>query len=114
MQFPAPFHVTIEPVDDACLIRPFGEVEMSSVGVLRSELHDARDVGRPVLLDLSNVTFMDSTGLDLLLDVSRESVADDWAFFIVRPSEPVLRLIELSGTADLLTLGEPVADRMSG
>jgi anti-sigma B factor antagonist len=114
MQFPVPFRVTIEPAEHACLIRPAGELEMWSAPVLRRELDDAREVERPVLLDLSEVTFIDSTGLEVLLDMSLESAAGDWAFFIVRPSEPVLRLIELSGTADRLTLVDSAVDRATG
>lgn len=106
---PVPFRVTTEPVEGACLIRAAGEVDMSSVGALRLELDAARREGDAVLLDLSDVTFLDSTGLQLLVEASRESATTDWAFFIVRPSGPVLRLIELSGTGDILTLGEPAA-----
>jgi anti-anti-sigma factor len=103
--------VTIEPLEGASLIRAAGEIDVSSVGALRRELDAARMEAVTVVLDLSGVTFIDSSGLHLLLSASHISAGSDWAFFMVRPSESVLRLIELSGTADLLTLVDPTAER---
>jgi anti-anti-sigma factor len=65
-----------------------------------------------VLLDLSGVTFIDSTGLHLLLEASHRSSVTDWAFFVVRPSEAVQRLIQVSGAADRLTLIDPTGERI--
>lgn len=105
--------VTVEPLDDACLIRAAGEIDLSSVHALRRELDAARAEAVTVLLDLSGVTFIDSSGLHLLLRASHSSARSDWGFSVVRPSESVLRLIELSGTADLLTVVDPTAERVA-
>jgi anti-anti-sigma factor len=104
--------VTVEPLEDARLIRAAGEIDLSSVAALRRELDAARVEAVTVLLDLSDVTFIDSSGLHLLLHASHSSAVSDWAFFVVRPSESVLRLIELSGTADLLKVVYPTAERV--
>jgi len=106
MRSPVPFHVTVEPLDDARLIRAAGELELSTAPALSQELDEARDTGATALLDLADVTFIDSSGLQLLLEASRQSAESDWAFFIVRTSEAVRRLVELSRTADLLTLAD--------
>jgi anti-sigma B factor antagonist len=103
--------VTVKPLEDASLIRAAGEIDLNTVGALRCELDAARMEAVTVVLDLSGVTFIDSSGLHLLLRASHSSARSDWAFFVVRPSESVLRLIELSGTADLLTLVDPTAER---
>jgi anti-anti-sigma regulatory factor len=55
---------------------------------------------------------MDSTGLHLLLEASYTSAVSDWGFFVVRPSRPVQRLIEGSGTADLIMVVDPRAERV--
>jgi anti-anti-sigma factor len=62
------------------------------------------------VLDLSEVTFIDSTGLHLLLKASRSAGCTDSSLFIVRPSTAVQRLIEISRTRDLLALAEPMAE----
>jgi anti-sigma B factor antagonist len=104
--------ITVEPLEDARLIRAAGEIDLSSIAALRRELDAARAEAVTVLLDLSGVTFIDSSGLHLLLHASHSSAVSDWDFFVVRPSESVLRLTELSGTADLLTVVDPTAERV--
>jgi len=104
--------ITIESVEDARLIRAAGELDLSTVDQLRHELHAARENATTAVLDLSQVTFIDSTGLQLLLEETRAAVVSDWAFFILRPSAAVRRLIELSRTADLLPLIAPAAARV--
>jgi anti-anti-sigma factor len=103
--------VTAEPVGDARLIRAVGEIDLVTVDALRRELDGAREEVATVVLDLSGVTFIDSTGLHLLLEASRNSAAGDWAF-VVRPSVVVQRLIEVSGTGDLFPALDPSAEHV--
>ena len=114
MPKPDLLRVTVEPLEDGRLIRAAGEVDLSTAAALRRELDAASMEADTVLLDLSDVTFIDSTGLHLLLDASHRSAGTDWSFFIVRPSEAVRRLIELSGTAELLRLADPTAEPIPG
>jgi anti-anti-sigma factor len=112
MSVPDLFQVTAEPLEDAIIVRATGEIDMSTVDVLRRELDTARVEAATVLLDLSGVTFMDSNGLHLLLDASLSSAASDWGFFVVRPSRAVQRLIDVSGTADLIMVVDPGAEHV--
>jgi anti-anti-sigma factor len=114
MAKPDLLHVTVEPLDDASLVRVAGEIDVCTIVKLRRELDAARDEGVTVLLDLSDVTFIDSTGLHLLLEASRDSAGSEWGFFILRPSHVVQRLIDVSGTGDLLMLVDPVPERVLG
>jgi anti-sigma B factor antagonist len=107
-------HVTAEPLDDARLVRAAGEIDLSTVAALRREVDAAREEAATVLLDLSGVTFIDSSGLHLLLEASQSSAASDGAFFVVRPSEVVQRLIDISDTADLVTIFDPPAEHVLG
>lgn len=112
MHSPELLRVTIEPLEDARLIRAAGELDMSSAPALRHELEAARDDAVTTLLDMAEVTFIDSTGLHLLLDASQSAEGTDLSFFIVRPSTAVQRLIDVSGTRDLVALVEPAAWRI--
>jgi anti-anti-sigma factor len=114
MPLPDLLHVAVEPLDDAILVSATGEIDMSTVDVLERELTTAREEGSTVLLDLSGVTFMDSTGLHVLLEASHSSAVSDWGFFVVRPSGAVRRLLEVSGTADLIMVVDPRAERVLG
>jgi anti-anti-sigma factor len=104
--------ITVEPLEEARLIRAAGELDVSTAPTLGQELWTARDQGVTAVLDLADVTSFDSTGLQLLLEASRMSAANGWAFFIARPSNVVQRLIEVSRTGELLALVEPPATRV--
>ena len=104
MSFLTDLRITLEPVEEACLIRVAGEIDYGNADALRSQLGDARESGDTTLLDLEQVQFIDSAGLHVLLDASRAVDSDLWPFFIVRPSAAVRRLVEVSGTADRLAL----------
>jgi anti-anti-sigma factor len=85
------YSVSAEPMCDAGLIRAVGEIDLGTVDALRRELDAAREEVATVVLDLSGVPFIDSTGLHLLLAASRNAAAADWAL-VVRPSVVVQRL----------------------
>lgn len=103
------FRVTVEPLEDACVMRATGEIDMSTADHLQAQLDAARADGVTTLLDLSGVEFIDSTGLGVLLRAARAANEDTWAWFIVRPSSAVRKLVQFSDTASLLPLvGPPV------
>ena len=103
----AVFRVAIEPLDEACLIRASGELDRSTADRLSSALDAARADGVTTLLDLSAVSFIDSAGLRVLLCSARAVDAHHGAWFIVRASRVVRRLVEVSGTTSRLPRGAP-------
>jgi anti-sigma B factor antagonist len=103
----AVLRVTVEALEDACLIRARGEFDSSTAELLRSPLDAARTDGVTTLVDLAGVSFIDSAGLRVLLEAARASDKHEWPWFIVRPSPAILRLVELSRTAPRLPLVTP-------
>ena len=99
--------VTIEPLEDACRIRVSGELDLSTADRLSSALEAARADGVTTLLDLSAVSFIDLAGLRVLLRSARAVEAHNWAWFIVRASGVVWRLVEVTGTTSRLPLVAP-------
>jgi anti-anti-sigma factor len=106
----ATFRVTIQPLEDSCVMRAAGEIDMATADTLRDQLVAARAARLTTLLDLSAVSFIDASGLHVLLDGARWVDADKWALFIVRPSAAVLRLLEVSGTKEMLPVVQAEAD----
>ena len=58
--------IQIEKADDHTICRPVGELDAYTVGQFRESLGDLASVGR-LLIDLSEVPFMDSAGLGALM-----------------------------------------------
>lgn len=85
------------------MIAPVGDLDLSSAATLDAEVRAAEgtDVDR-IVVDLSGVTFMDSTGLRLLLQAEARSRADSSRLRLVRGSRRVQRVFELTNTEDML------------
>jgi anti-sigma B factor antagonist len=78
-----------------------GELDISTVGSVRSAF-DHVTATRPatLILDLSELRFIDSSGLALLLVAAREV----GSVKLRNPSPPVRRVIEITGLGEILPL----------
>lgn len=75
-----------------------GEVDLATVDDLRVAIDQAVEGGSSsVAVDLTDATFMDSTGLKALVMAHRQFDQDGRSFAIVVSGGPVSRLIDLSG-----------------
>jgi anti-sigma B factor antagonist len=75
-----------------------GEVEISSAVDLEARLDQLWQSGRDCVdLDLSKVSFMDSTGLRVLIRTVAHATATESTFRIVAASDEVRRLLRLTG-----------------
>jgi anti-sigma B factor antagonist len=85
-------------VDDAVVrVSAAGEIDACSVPLLVSALAAATGMGRAVVVDLTAVTFLDSSGLQGLGVAYRRSVAAGKDFRVIATSRVVLRPLQLSG-----------------
>ncbi len=77
-------------------LRLSGELDLASAPRLRERLDELRQQRRPVVLDLSELEFMDSSGLHLMIDELQEARVGDWSLRIDPNIAPqVLRLFRL-------------------
>lgn len=70
-----------------------GEIDMSSADELRSVLMEHRT--RPLILDASNLTFMDSSGLKVLLEAAALRNGSG-SLVLRRPTKSLRRLLEIT------------------
>jgi anti-anti-sigma factor len=89
-----------------------GDVDVATADALKSSL-DEIGSGQHVVVDCSGVAFMDSTGLDVLLNQSRRlRVSGGWLH--VRHASPsVLRIVEVTGLGELIEPEAPKASQAS-
>ena len=84
-----------------------GELDLARSRDLSSRLGElAGEAGTAAVLDLSDVSFMDSSALGVVLQASRRFRRQAKRFVVVAPPGPVLRLLELSGVGERLALAE--------
>jgi anti-anti-sigma factor len=104
MSYLSAFRVVVESVEDACLLRVGGEIDASSAADLRMHLHRACRGASTTLVDLANVSFIDSAGLQVLLDASATAAEIGHVIFLVRPSAVVRRLIDITDSYGALVV----------
>jgi len=98
-----PLEVDISRVDSAHLVTVRGELDIGSALSLAGPLTEITSDGDgPVLLDLSDLAFMDSTGMSVLLNARRRLTRTGRRMAIVCPSGKVLRLFEMTSMIDTL------------
>lgn len=99
-----PLTCRVAPRGSELWITPQGELDLATADMVGARLGEYFVAGFPkVVLDLSRLTFMDSTGLRMIID-AHISAATEGVTFDVTPGPPaVQRIFELTGTQSLLS-----------
>ncbi|MEA2409011.1 MAG: anti-sigma factor antagonist [Thermoleophilaceae bacterium] len=80
-----------------------GELDIATAPRMISALSEAlTDMAFPLVVDLSRVVFMDSTGLALLMNARRRAMRLGQGFAIVCPGEPISRVFEIADMVESL------------
>lgn len=107
-----PFNVSTERTDNTARVRMIGELDIGTAHEAESEIRQAESAGgaTTVVLDLGGLTFMDSTGLRLLVSADARAREAGRRLAIVRGPDAVQRVIELTGLAAKLDLVDDVSE----
>lgn len=109
---PAGFTIAERAEDGLLVIAPTGELDIVSAAAL--EQHAAQAVSRgehdALLLDLSGLSFIDSTGLRAIVEVGKVCKESGREFSLAPGPPAVQRLFEVTGLDEVL----PFVDRDSG
>jgi anti-anti-sigma factor len=93
-----PFHVDVEPEREFVRVCPSGEIDIATTGTVRERIADLMMDGfRRILVDLRQATFLDSTGLHLMVDLDASSRTGGWRFAIIAGPAEVQRAFEVTG-----------------
>jgi anti-sigma B factor antagonist len=108
---PAPrFEVGISRREDSLLVSVSGEFDLDATREFKLAMSELAVEGlRSVEIDLRKVTFIDSSGLRMLVEVVQVARERDLAVRIVRGGSPVDRVFQLSGLDKVLPLAEAEA-----
>ena len=93
---PQRFAVDVQRRNDVAIVQPRGELDCATVETLRAALDGVENAGR-LVLDLRGLSFMDSTGLRLLVALHQRAQRDGFQLTLVAPAAPVDKAIQVSG-----------------
>ncbi len=89
------FDVAIEQRGDTLVAAPSGELDIASAPLLLSALRAHEPFDR-LVIDLRQLSFMDSSGLRLLVSERDRADADGYGFTLVRGGAEISRLLRLT------------------
>lgn len=94
---------------DGFVIALNGELDLATVPIAEEELLRVEASEDLIVLDLRGLTFVDSTGLRLMIAADRRARERNAAFVIVEGPPQVRRLFDLSGIAGHLEVIDHIA-----
>ncbi len=101
----AGFGVDADGEDGDVVVRLGGELDMATTPALSRALDTVMDA-RPhaLALDLSELTFVDSTGLRVLITSSRRAAGQGCSYVLRSPQRAVLKALRLTGMDRLMAI----------
>ena len=113
MTFDPLFKVRCEPREGAVVVVASGEIDLATSPQLRAELLKDEAQAPNVVLDLRQVTFIDSSGLGVIVGQQKRSQEDGRSFSIaVDGTTAVQRILDLSGLNKILDVVSDPAERL--
>jgi len=97
----SPFGVETRRTPGRLTIQPSGELDIATIGRVRALVVQRRP-GEAIELDLRRLDFLDTSGLQLIVELHRASREEDYELILVRGSHGVQRVFELAGLDGVL------------
>ena len=90
---------------DSFVVAAGGELDLHTAELLREKLSDVLELGgRRVLLDLTGVSFMDSTAMSVLVAAAKALRSSSGQLVLVADDPRVTRVIEITGLGRVLRI----------
>jgi anti-sigma B factor antagonist len=86
----------VDDGDGACIVSLHGDVDMEMAPAVRKLLLDCVAGGKAVLVDMSGVAYIDSSGIASLIEALQTSLGNGNAFGLISVSEQARRVLELA------------------
>jgi anti-anti-sigma factor len=94
---PGRLSVRTDVVDGTLVVAVAGEIDQETGGSLRKALNPPEGAAPRVVIDLGHVTFMDSSGINILIAVHTGLAEAGGWLRLAEVAPPVLRVIQLVG-----------------
>ena len=111
-----PFEVTVQRDDELATVVVSGELDLATVPQLSATVAE-HDDARLLVLDLTAVTFIDSTGVRVLIEADRACARSGSRLVVLAGDGPVRRVLDLCNLDGLLAVvtdhPSPAAQRVA-
>src|SRR5215217_3145560 len=101
-EMPPEFAVSADAMGSAYVVTPLGELDLGTVDELDATVAARPDTCPRLVLDLSGLTFFDTSGMRLVVETLQDAQRSGISLALVRGTEDVQRLFALAGMHDRL------------
>jgi anti-sigma B factor antagonist len=92
----------VSPNGDVAVLSAQGEVDVATAPVLRRALDGLDPAAQTVVVDLAGVTFLDSTGLGVLIGARRRFLPSGVRMLVINAIPTVWRVFKITGLIEPL------------
>jgi anti-sigma B factor antagonist len=103
----------VHPDRGCAVLEASGEVDIATTSQMSEALCWALDYSPRIVIDLTKVTFMDSSGLNVLAAGWRRARAHGGDIGLVSPADDVRGVLQVTGLDRLFTISHSVADAIT-
>lgn len=101
--------ITVHEHDGSAVVAVSGEIDVYTSPLLQERLVEViRDGSSSIVLDLSQVTFLDSTGLGVLITGLKRCRSADGDLVLVTAQPNVLKVLEITGLNDVFKVHDTI------
>ncbi len=104
------FGVSSETVETALVINVHGDVDLATAPILWEYLTAQWSGTTPLIANLAQVPFMDSTGLSVLVRAVEQANLDGGSVAVANASARVLKVMTITGLDTFIYIGESIAE----
>jgi anti-sigma B factor antagonist len=95
------FSVSVETTERCAVVSVVGEVDVATAPGLRDQLNESMALGLPILVvDMLQTTFLDSTGLGILIETMKETESRGTSLRIVASDPRLLKVFTITGLTE--------------
>ena len=96
--------IRFKKTDGCCIIYATGEIDLSNSQQLRKTILAALKTDKAVHVDLSAVSYIDSSGIASLIEGLQFSKSNGKEFVLTKPSQQVKAIMELARLDQVFTI----------
>ena len=105
---------TTRVVAEHTVLQIVGDIDVHTAPRLRQELVALTESGRTnLVLDLTEVGFLDSSGIGVLVGGLKRTRAHDCEFHLAGPPDAVRKVFQLSGLTRVFSIHDSVVDALA-
>ena len=108
-QYKPQFEVSVQRSGTTAIVRLAGELDLATAPELTDVLHGLEPTCERIILDVTGLEFIDSTGLRLAVVEHDRAAVDGFEFVITGAAGAVLKVLRLTGLDVKLPLAPDVA-----